>query len=277
MSNYSNGEAATRTNETIRFSFGANWRKYLRELDTERIHQAEAALQRSFGSASLTGQRFIDIGCGSGLSSLCAERLGAAEIVSIDIDPESIACANALRRTVEENANWRVLRGSILDREFLKTITPAARVYSWGALHHTGAMWEAVDNAISLVEPGGLFCLALYNRPRALAIQMALKRLYNRTPRSLRRILVGAYGGTLLSVLLVKGHRNPVQYVTQYGRRSRGMSFWRDVEDWLGGLPFEYTSYKEVRRIAARRGCVVEQVLNGPPGANNEYLLRRPG
>ena len=37
-------------------------------------------------------------------------------------------------------------------------------VYSWGVLHHTGEMWHAIENAASLVKPGGLMWIAIYNR-----------------------------------------------------------------------------------------------------------------
>ena len=36
-------------------------------------------------------------------------------------------------------------------------------VYSWGVLHHTGAMWRALEHAALPVAPGGKLFVALYN------------------------------------------------------------------------------------------------------------------
>ena len=77
---------------------------------------------------------------------------------------------------------WEIRQESILD-----TVPgPADVVYSWGVLHHTGSMWEALNKALECVEPGGRALIALYNRPRSPAIQITLKRTYNRLPRLAR-------------------------------------------------------------------------------------------
>lgn len=263
-----NREAATRSGESVGFSFGENWQRFLLRLDETKIAQAQESLTTSFGGASLGGHTFLDLGSGSGLFSLAARRLGA-RVVSVDVDPASVACAEQLRG---DDPGWRVVQQSVLDPTGLPQ---ADRVYSWGVLHHTGAMWEAVDRALSLVAPGGLACLALYNTPHHLPVHMFLKRTYNRLPvRALRRLMVLGYGSAwLLGGGLVK-RRNPIRYVRQYGDNARGMSFWRDVEDWLGGLPFEFTEPEEFRRHVPPEFALVA-VLQRAPGACNEYLLRR--
>lgn len=48
------------------------------------------------GVSDLKGKRFLDIGSGSGLSSLCARRLGA-RVHSFDYDGSSVSCTNELR------------------------------------------------------------------------------------------------------------------------------------------------------------------------------------
>ena len=274
---FSNVEAERRSGERIRFSFGTNWRKFVPLITSERVEQAATSLRESYAGAPVRGQRFIDVGCGSGLFSLCALRVGASEVVSMDVDPNSVECVRALREGEGRPSNWTIHEGSILDRAFLASVQPAARVYSWGVLHHTGSVWQAVENAMSLVAPGGLLCLGLYNRPNHARLHLGLKRFYNRLPRPLRPLLSLAYGSALLGAIAIVRGQNPVRYVVEYGRQSRGMSFWRDVEDWLGGLPCEFVDEHDVREFAKSRQFVVERVLRRGPGANNEYLLHRLG
>src|SRR5262245_52001368 len=59
------------------FAFGRNWQRFLRVLDHERIATTERYLKRMLEVDRLDGMRFLDVGSGSGLSSLAAWRLGA--------------------------------------------------------------------------------------------------------------------------------------------------------------------------------------------------------
>lgn len=262
-----NREAAALSGERIKFSFGENWQQYLEGFDDRKLEQAQESLRTSFDSADFAGRTFLDVGCGSGIFSLAARRLGAV-VTSVDVDPASVACAQHLRRDDKE---WRVVQGSVLQPSELPL---AERVYSWGVLHHTGAMWDAVAQTLALVKPDGLACIALYNEPHRPAAQLAVKRFYNRLGAPGRKLLELAYGLALLALGGLLRHRNPITYVRKYGENSRGMSFWRDVKDWLGGLPFEYTSVEEFRRHVPDDFELV-QVLERPAGACNEYLLRR--
>src|SRR5579864_4745077 len=82
------------------FAFGENWADYARQVTEGEIQQAVIDLRR-LGGGELTGKRFLDIGCGSGLHALAALRLGASEVVAVDIDPQSVATA---RRMLQEYA-----------------------------------------------------------------------------------------------------------------------------------------------------------------------------
>jgi SAM-dependent methyltransferase len=273
-SRFVNQEAATRSNEAVGFSFGANWQKLVARLDEESVRQATESLSTSFRGEAFNGRRFLDVGSGSGLFSLGALLLGASEIVSIDVDPNSIACVAELKRRQGDPASWTVIRGSVLDGGLVRSLGTADLVFSWGVIHHTGAMWSAFENLTNVVKAQGLLCVAIYNRPRLLRVQLALKRTYNRLPRPFRPALRVAYGGALLALLAVKG-RNPMRYVSEYGARSRGMNFWRDVDDWLGGLPFEFASADQVKTFAESHGFRVEAEVLRSPGGCNEYLLRK--
>src|SRR5262245_42504672 len=70
-----------------RFAFGDNWARFLQVLDEEAIQQAVDSLKTMLEVENLNGKSFLDIGSGSGLSSLAAKRLGA-KVFSFDYDPQ---------------------------------------------------------------------------------------------------------------------------------------------------------------------------------------------
>src|SRR5438105_11901475 len=178
---------ATEVSRGERFDFGANWARFLEGLNDERIAQAEQSLCDMLGVSDLQGKTFLDIGSGSGLFSLAARRLGAM-VHAFDYDPQSVACTREIkRRYAPEDLHWTIEEGSVLDRDYLSRLGQFDAVYSWGVLHHTGAMWEALDNVAFLVAEGGRLCIAIYNdQGRQSRRWRRLKRSYNRLPSFLR-------------------------------------------------------------------------------------------
>lgn len=262
-----------------RFAFGENWRRLAAAVGPERIEHATASLTAVLGDEGLRGRRFLDAGCGSGLFSLCASRLGA-RVVSFDFDPACVACASELRDRFHRDApDWRIERGSVLDASYLEGLGTFDVVYSWGVLHHTGRMWDAIDLVGARVAPGGRLWIALYNDQGAWSRGwLAIKRAYNRAPRPIRALLLGAcfvrlWGPTLLRDL---ARGRPLSTWRAYARTGRGMSPWRDVVDWVGGLPFEVASIEAVEAFLASRGFDRERVASVGRGHGcNELVLRR--
>ena len=273
ISTFTNIEGALRSGETVSFSFGSNWRKYLAGLNDDNYRSALSYMSSAFGAAGISGRNLVDIGCGSGLFSMAALELGATSVTSIDVDPTAVACAELLRSRSKRPDCWDIMRGSILDDEFTTQIPRADRVFSWGVLHHTGDLWAALDQATDMVSPNGLLLLALYNRTRRPRLILAVKRTYNRTPSLLKPLMRLAYGGAILAKYLVSGG-NPIHYVAHYGKE-RGMNFWRDVEDWLGGLPYQEVEPEELCPFVEKRGFRLVSTKVRAPGGNNEYLFER--
>ena len=155
--------ASGQTADEPRFGFGKNWRSFLRLLNEQRIQEAEHSLLVMLGRSDLAGVRFLDAGSGSGLFSLAALRLGAQEVVSFDYDPDSVACAQHLNERFGPFSNWRIHRGSVLDRDWLQGLGRYDVVYCWGVLHHTGDMWRALENVGGSVSDEGLLFISICN------------------------------------------------------------------------------------------------------------------
>lgn len=263
-----------------RFEFGANWAQFLKVLNDDRIRLAEQSLVKMLGVSDLAGKRFLDVGSGSGLFSLAARRLGAT-VRSFDYDPDSVACTAELkRRYYPKDPNWIVEQGSALDQDYLRTLGEWDIVYSWGVLHHTGAMWQGLENVSSLVRPGGTLFIAIYNHQRVMTpVWTWVKRAYNRLPRQLRWLvlwpaLVRLWAPrTIYDVLRGK----PFYTWRHYAQRSaRGMSAWRDLVDWVGGYPFEVAKPEQIFLFYRDRGFVLRNMVTcgGGLGCNEFVLLR---
>jgi len=269
-------EVARRTDA---FEFGRNWQRYVGTyLDRERLQIASDSLRELVGE--LAGKTFLDVGSGSGLFSLCAHEAGAAGVVSIDVDPNSVAATSELRERAGTPASWVVREASILDPGFVAASERADVVYAWGVLHHTGDMWAAIRNAAELVAPGGLICIAIYNRVTGRLLDSGrwwkIKRAYNHAPRPVRRLMEAAYFCHWLAHQL-RARRSPVRAAREY-KRSRGMALRTDLVDWLGGYPYEYATANEVVAFCESEcGLRVEKLLpTSPRGTgNNQFVFRR--
>lgn len=230
-----------------RFGFGRNWARFLKRLSDERIAEAENNLKEFLGEGSLFGKTFLDIGSGSGLSSLAARRLGAT-VRSFDFDSESVSCTGELRRRYQgDDGSWIVEQGSVLDQDYLARLGQFDIVYAWGVLHHTGAMWRAMENVKPLVKPAGLLFIAIYNDCGAVSCRwLERKRRYNTLPRPLRPIYAAYVWAPqelrfLIGSLRARELKKYIRALTSPSS-DRGMSWLHDVIDWVGGYPYEYAS-----------------------------------
>lgn len=255
-----------------RFAFGKNWQRFLESLDDARIEESVHALQSMLGKSDLAGYAFLDVGCGSGLSSLAAYRMGA-KVHSFDYDPDSVRCTEILRDRYcvgsEQAERWTIEQGSILDTDYVSTLNQFDIVYSWGVLHHTGDMRLAFEHVIQPLKPDGCLFIAIYN-DQGLRSKLwhSVKRVYcsgvlGRTAVSciflpyffLRAIAVG-----------VLKYGSPVGEFRNY-RSNRGMSIYHDWIDWLGGYPYEVASAESIKEHFEHRGFQLKK----------EKLTRRLG
>jgi 2-polyprenyl-6-hydroxyphenyl methylase/3-demethylubiquinone-9 3-methyltransferase len=262
------------------FQFGKNWQSYVDNVvDEDKLAEAERGLEKLVSRSELAGKSFLDIGSGSGLSMLAAIRLGVGRADGIDIDADSVRAAQTLLGRYAPGDRWIVRTQSVFDLARLNERYDI--VHSWGVLHHTGAMWEAIDLARSLVADGGLLVLALYRKTPLCGFWRLEKSLYHRSPRVLQAFARLLYKGAFSCRLLAR-RKNPVAYARDYGRLHRGMDWDHDIHDWLGGYPYESVSQSEMRQYAAKHGLQEERAFASPPflglwgSTCDEYVFRCP-
>lgn len=250
------------------FDFGENWLSYSRNvLQKDRIEEATRSTRELLGRNDLNGLSFFDVGCGSGLFSITALQLGAVRVVGIDINPRSVEAAryNAAR-FLPADAHVQFSVADILEESPSGTFDV---VYSWGVLHHTGKMWKAIENAMKCVRPGGAFALAIYNRHWSSPAWVMIKRMYNVSPGWLRKILIAVFYPLIYAAKAILTGDFSL-------KTPRGMDFYHDVIDWVGGYPYEYASINEITAFCSERGftllkCRPTIFLLG----NNEYVFTR--
>ncbi|OGI17699.1 MAG: hypothetical protein A3J63_02815 [Candidatus Moranbacteria bacterium RIFCSPHIGHO2_02_FULL_40_12b] len=237
-------------NNKNHFSFGKNWQSFLKTLDDKRINEAKKSLVNFLGGEEkIKGKTFVDIGCGSGLFSLSAYLIGASKVVSVDVDDFSVTCVKHLKEKQNNPPRWEIIKGSALDENFIKSLGQFDIVYSWGVLHHTGDMHKAFENITLLTHELSQLYLAIYNDNKLFfegssSFWLKVKRLYNKSSRITKRIMEGIYIAYFVCGL-ASHFINPITYIRNY-QSLRGMNFFTDIKDWLGGYPYEYASTETI-------------------------------
>ena len=260
-----------------RFAFGDNWSQFAKKyLSNTRIELAKRSLIDFYDIVDFSGLKFLDIGCGSGLFSLAAVELGA-EVHSFDYDPEAVTTAHRIKRERAPDASWTIEQGDILNEDYVTTLGKSDLVYSWGVLHHTGAMYEAIENTVSLVKEGGQVYLALYqtnNDDRITTDQWkTIKKWYVSGGAARKRLLLALYIG-LWTARRFRNGENPLKTGQNYGDGDRGMALLPDMRDWLGGYPYEHATIEEVKtHVEAVSDLKLKRVEPSTGNGCSEYLF----
>jgi SAM-dependent methyltransferase len=266
-------------NEPVRpsthFDFGRNWAEYSHLIDERAVARAKSGLDK-LGLRDLAGKTFLDIGSGSGIHSLAAARSGAI-VSAIDVDRDSVETTNA---TLQKGGLQPCARQMSVFDATPDRLGTFDIVYSWGVLHHTGDVWRALECAAALVAPGGLLAIGLYEKTMLCGAWTIEKRLYTRLPTFVRAPIKAVFGSVLLATQSAKRGIGPRRFVREY-HLNRGMSFWHDVDDWLGGYPYQSTRASDVVSFLERLGfeIVVDHALPHSVGVFasgcSEFTFRR--
>jgi 2-polyprenyl-6-hydroxyphenyl methylase/3-demethylubiquinone-9 3-methyltransferase len=271
--------------EEGKFSFGINWTDYAENIVDEEIvdiHVKDmmgnllhlpSLLNGPDPHQLLKGKSVIDIGCGSGLSSLSFYKNGCRDITSFDVNEDSIKATNILKDKFCDDARgteWTVKKGSVLDTNLIENLKSKKYdiVYSWGVLHHTGDMKKAIDNAISLCKSGSILWIALYikmDRDDGEEIyqkDLAKKIKFNEASNEVKEEMVMQH--------LRKHYKNPEKWSQPYD--GRGMTPLNDTYDWLGGYPYEVALAKDIKELMKKRDFTKIKIDNEDRGSGTNVI-----
>jgi SAM-dependent methyltransferase len=174
--------------ETVKY-FDCNTCEY----SLERMDHVVRVLQKT----ARPGESLVDIGCGTGNTIEMLAKLTPIRDF-IGIDPS----VNYLTLTRERN-RCRTFLGSILDRQFVESIPDRFDYALLGAvLHHLIGKTRrqsrqyalrAIENALFLLKPGGMLCIAepAFSPSLAMDALFYLKKLLSLVTS--KRVSIGSY------------------------------------------------------------------------------------
>lgn len=268
------------------FEFGKNWNNYSKKIRSKNIHISIDDLKYYLG-IKLKNKKFLDIGCGSGLSSLAACKLGA-RVTSFDVDNLSTATTIALKKKyLSSSKKWKILNhGNVLDKKFCKNLGKFDIIYAWGVLHHTGNLWLSLRNIFLNSKKNTIFFIALYNDEGFYSrVWWIIKKIYDILYFDIFKKIYFIF---VLIFCTLKNYVFTIANITQSFKdlkilfktiknyeKSRGMSYWNDQLDWIGGYPFEVSKPEKIIKFFRNRKCKLLKIFVNHGYGNNIYVFKK--
>lgn len=256
--------------KNVAFNFGINWNNFSTKfLDGAKLNIALNSLEQLIGMDNIKCKSFLDIGCGSGIFAIAASKSGAQKVVGIDISKESIETSLFNKQRFLPDGNVEFLHKSVFDDDF-NELGCYDIVYSWGVLHHTGDMWKAIGVSTMMVGCNGLFVLAIYNKHWSSPLWKIVKRIYNLSPVIIRQVMVCVFYCVIALAKFFVTTKNP------FKDKKRGMSFYYDVVDWIGGYPYQYATISQIQSFIEAKGFKLINFRSPVmPTGCNEFVFQK--
>jgi 2-polyprenyl-6-hydroxyphenyl methylase/3-demethylubiquinone-9 3-methyltransferase len=130
-------------------------------------------------------------------------------------------------------------------------------------------MWQAINQSAELVEKNGYLLIAIYNKHWSSALWKRIKKTYNNMPSFVQKTMVWVFSVIIFAAKWLLNFKNPL-------KKERGMNFYYDVIDWIGGYPYEYASKTEIYSFLEDKGFVLKSFYPSTvPTGCYEYVFQR--
>jgi len=175
---------------------------------------------------------------------------------------------------VVHNCVWKCL---VLDKEFIKSLGLFDIVYSWGVLHHTDNMWEALNNAQLVVKNNGFLFIAIYNDQGSKSMRWRKVKQFYCSGLFGKIITISLYFPLFSLKNFIRDlfhFRNPYKRYSEY-KKKRGMSMMHDWIDWLGGYPFEVAKPEDIFHFNTKKGFLLVNIKTRNDIGCNEFVFKK--
>ena len=169
------------------------WKNFSKE---EYYAQTYALLEERFrkNGISVTGtEKALDDGCGGGRYTLALKKLGCAQVVGIDVSPNSIALAREMTPYPTEEVDF--VNGSVLTLPF--ATEDFDFVFSNGVLHHTYSTETGLSEIYRVLRRGGRCWLYLYGGKESFfwdVVDFCRSLLFDLVPQHYTQAVMKAMG-----------------------------------------------------------------------------------
>ena len=88
-------------------------------------------------------------------------------------------------------------------------------------------------------------------------------------PKILQKVYVYIFLGIIFVAKFLVTGKNPL-------KKKRGMDFYYDVVDWIGGYPYEYATKKEIVGFLEKHNFAVVRAIEAQvPTGCNEFVFKK--
>jgi ubiquinone/menaquinone biosynthesis C-methylase UbiE len=220
------------------------WTEYLPEYDETEKHW-----KIFFTSEEVAGRSVLDAGCGTGIFSIIFANQGAGRVTGIDISEGSLGTARGLKEKFGlDSAEF--MKQDMLDLPFADASFDI--VWAWGTVHHTTDPFQAIDQLIRVLKPGGALLLAVYTRTRLTFIHEIIRKTLVRTPRR---------SWTCLSKVMALFLAPVVLFFKKREKSRKGEKLEELILDWYFVPIRHYYRPEEIRKYLEDKGFAIEKFL----------------
>ena len=111
--------------------------------------------------------------------------------------------------------------------------------------------------------------VSIYNHHWTSPLWKKLKQVYCFSPTFIKKTIIYLFAPLIWVAKLCVTKKWP-------SKKERGMNFFFDVVDWVGGYPYEYASIKEFSRLCQYENLITVRVSAATvPTGCNEFIFRR--